>query len=94
MHFWTRVRRRLFSLQSGPAHRVIFYYYGEDPTYLEDAHVTVYRNGVVEVLHRNEHVSTHAQNVEILWKNLPGKGGQGRALSLVKSDASSPQPQA
>jgi hypothetical protein len=90
MNFWKRLRRALFSLQTGPAHRVIFYYFGEDPTYLEDAYVTVYRNGVVEVEHRQEHVSTHAQNVEILWKGRAGgsSGFQGgRALTLVKSDS-------
>ena len=81
--------RFFFALQSGSAHRVIFYYFGEDPTYLENAHVTVYRNGVVEIFHRNEHVSTHAQNVEILWKTAGGFQGKGRALSLVKPDTSS-----
>jgi hypothetical protein len=86
MKFWKRLRRVLFALQSGPAHRVIFYYFGEDPTYLEDAFVTVYRNGVVEVIHRNEHVSTHAQNVEILWKGRGSTGHKGRHLSLVKSE--------
>lgn len=50
--------------------------------------MTVFRNGVVEVLHRNEHVSTHAQNVEILWKGRGGSAGSGRALTLVKSDIS------
>lgn len=84
--------RSWFSLQEGQAHRVIFYYQGEDPTFLEDAFVTVYRNGVVEVRHRNEHVSTHVQNVEISWKHNPaGKfTGNGRSLQLVKNDAGSP----
>lgn len=84
--------RAWFSLQEGQAHRVIFYYQGEDPTFLEDAFVTVYRNGVVEVRHRNEHVSTHVQNVEISWKHSPGGKftGNGRSLQLVKNDAGSP----
>jgi hypothetical protein len=87
MSFWKQLKRSLFALQSGPAHRVIFYYYGEEPTYLEDAQVTIFRNGVVEVIHRTEHVSTHAQNVEVLWKAKNGRSGSGgRALSLVKSD--------
>lgn len=50
------------------AERVIFYYTGEDGTFLDMAFVTVFKNGVVEVWHRNEHVSTHIQNVEIIWK--------------------------
>lgn len=81
---WKRFWKGLSTLQSGRADRVIFYYYGEDPTYLDDAFVTVYRNGVVEVEHRNEHVTTHAQNVEILWQSR-----QQRALSLVKNDSTS-----
>lgn len=90
-----RIMRSWFSLQEGPAHRVIFYYQGEDPTFLEDAFVTLYRNGVVEVKHRNEHVSTHVQNVEISWKNRPGSQGNGggRALSLVKNEITSPSQQ-
>ncbi len=91
MEFWQKLKRAWFALDSGAAHRVIFYYYGEEPTYLEEAFVTVYRNGMVEVKHRNEHVSTHVQNVEILWKNRARTGGGAhgsRALSLVKSDAS------
>jgi hypothetical protein len=83
-----RLVKFFFALQSGSAHRVIFYYFGEDPTYLENAHVTVYRNGVVEIFHRNEHVSTHAQNVEILWKTGGNFQGKGRSLSLVKGDVS------
>lgn len=88
MRFWKEIKRSLFALQTGPAHRVIFYYYGEEPTYLEDAQVTVYRNGMVEVKHRTEHVSTHVQNVEILWKGSPSKTPGGRSLTLVQGDAS------
>lgn len=87
-----RFMRSWFSLQEGPAHRVIFYYQGEDPTFLEDAYVTLFRNGVVEVKHRNEHVSTHVQNVEISWQNRPNRpvGGGSRALSLVKNEITTP----
>ncbi|RYZ96519.1 MAG: hypothetical protein EOP11_23350 [Proteobacteria bacterium] len=100
MSFLKKAMRSWFSLQEGPAHRVIFYYQGEDPTFLEDAFVTLFRNGVVEVKHRNEHVSTHVQNVEISWKHGDGQNlngilggkiaGTGRALSLVKNDVTSP----
>ncbi len=89
MKLWQRVVRNWFSLREGSALRVIFYYQGEEPTYLDDAYVTIFRNGMVEVEHRNEHVSTHVQNVEILWKGQGGQvSGQGRALTLVKPDAS------
>jgi hypothetical protein len=89
---WQGFVQRWFTLKRGPAHRVIFYYPGEEPTYLDDAFVTVFRNGVVEVEHRNEHVSTHVQNVEILWKNRsPQPGTSGRSLSLVKQEDASPE---
>ena len=90
MTLWQRFMRSTFSLQEGEALRVIFYYQGEEPTYLDDAYVTVFRNGLVEISHRNEHVSTHVQNVEILWKGRGGQcGSPARALTLVKPDASS-----
>lgn len=82
---WKRLWKDLSTLKHGRAERVIFYYYGEEPTYLDDAYVIIFKSGVVEVEHRNEHVTTHAQNVEILWSNR--QSGSGRALSLVKSDA-------
>ena len=85
MKRWMRLWKDISTLKHGRAERIIFYYYGEDPTYLDDAYVTVYRNGVVEVEHRNEHVTTHAHNVEILWNNR--LSGSGRGLSLVKGDA-------
>lgn len=79
--------RGWFSLREGEALRVIFYYPGEEPTYLDDAFVVVFRNGLVEVEHRNEHVSTHVQNVEILWKGAGAKTSPTtRSLSLVKLD--------
>ncbi len=89
MTFWQRISRQIFALQQGAATRVIFYYQGEEPTYLDDAYVTVFRNGMVEVLHRNEHVSTHMQNIEILWKGSGSQpSGQARALTLVKAETS------
>jgi hypothetical protein len=93
MTLWQRFVRNWYSLQEGDALRVIFYYGGEEPTYLDDAFVTVFRNGMVEVHHRNEHVSTHVQNVEILWKGKNGgTSSQARALTLVKSEASDSRP--
>lgn len=63
-------------LRSGTASRVVFYYPGEDGTYLDGAFVTVFASGVVDIIHPKEHVTTHIQNVEIIWKNartLPGE---------------------
>ena len=94
MTLWQRFVRNWYSLQEGEALRVIFYYQGEEPTYLDDAYVTVYRNGMVEVLHRNEHVSTHVQNVEILWKNQSGQATSPstRPLTLIKGEAHDSRP--
>lgn len=92
MSFFQPMFRFFGSLRSGVASRVIFYYPGEEPTYLEDAYVILHKNGIVEVFHRNEQVTTHVQNVEILWKQRRGTGAvnAARGLTLVKSDA---QPQ-
>lgn len=84
----------LVHLKKGPRTSRYLLLPREEPTFLDEAFVTVFRNGVVEVLHRNEHVSTHVQNVEILWKNRasqPGVSG-GRSLSLVKQDDASTEP--
>lgn len=73
--FFSNSRRRTV-LRSGLAARVIFYYPGEDGTYLDGARVTVYDSGIVDVEHVQEQVTTHIQNVEIIWKNsrtLPGE---------------------
>lgn len=88
MSWLQRFHRSLVSLKYGSAQRVIFYYPGEDPTFVEDAVVTVFRNGMVEVDHRHEHVCTHIQNVEILWnsRQTSGNAPNGRPLTLVKSD--------
>ena len=87
MMFWRKILSHFLTLQKGPAHRVIFYYFGEEPTFLDEVYVTLYRNGVVEVEHLNEHVCTHIQNVEILWKSRVKPTGIGtRNLSLVKSE--------
>jgi hypothetical protein len=81
--FW----RNAFSLQRGSAQRVVFYYPGEEPTFLENAKVVVFRNGLVEVQHQMEHVSTHIQNVEILWRSRLGSQAPGaRPFTLIKTD--------
>lgn len=89
MAWHKRLWRAIFSLQSGSAQRVVFYYPGEEPTFLENAQVVVFRNGLVEVRHQMEHVSTHIQNVEILWRSRLGQQSPpGRPFTLIKSDVS------
>lgn len=90
---FSRINRFFGSLREGPASRVIFYYPGEEATYLEQAHVILHKSGIVEIFHQNEQVTTHVQHVEIVWRQPnqnPGKSGfgstskgKGRSLSLV-----------
>ena len=46
-------------IRSGFAARVVFYYTGEDGTYLDGAWVRIYQSGVVDVNHPREQVTTH-----------------------------------
>ena len=69
-------------LRSGRASRVVFYYPGEEPTFLEDAHVILYKSGIVDVYHREQQVSTHVQNVEIVWHSHR----DAKSLRLIKND--------
>lgn len=54
-------------LKKGPAMRVIFFYPGEEGTYVDHAHVTLYENGIVHMKSNQEETTTHLQNCEILW---------------------------
>lgn len=59
---------RLRVLKKGPAMRVIFFYPGEEGTYVDNAEVTLYENGVVQIRSSQEETTTHLQNCEILWR--------------------------
>src|ERR1700684_2244244 len=54
-------------LRKGPAMRVIFFYPGEEGTYVDHAEVTLYENGIVHIASDQEESTTHLQNCEILW---------------------------
>jgi len=54
-------------LKKGSAMRVIFFYPGEEGTYVDNAHVTLYENGIVHIKSNQEETTTHLQNCEILW---------------------------
>jgi hypothetical protein len=56
-------------VRAGFAARVVFYYPGEDGTYLDGAWVRIYDSGIVDVNHPREQVTTHIQNVEVIWKD-------------------------
>jgi hypothetical protein len=48
--------------------RVIFFYPGEEGTYIDHADVTIYGNGMVHIASALEETTTHLQNCEILWR--------------------------
>lgn len=54
-------------LKKGPAMRVIFFYPGEEGTYVDNSNVTLYENGIVHIKSNQEETTTHLQNCEILW---------------------------
>jgi hypothetical protein len=55
-------------IRKGPAMRVIFFYPGEEGTYVDHAEVTLYENGIVHIASNQEETTTHLQNCEILWR--------------------------
>ena len=55
-------------LKHGPAARVIFFYPGEEGTYVDRPVVTLFENGIVHIRAHNEETTTHLQNCEILWE--------------------------
>ena len=54
-------------LRQGPAHRMVFFYPGEEGTYVENVEVTLYVNGIVHFKAGPEESTTHLKNCEILW---------------------------
>lgn len=54
-------------LKSGQARRVIFFYPGEEGTYVDFAQVTLFANGIVHIVASQEETTTHLQNCEVLW---------------------------
>src|SRR6478736_4654241 len=55
-------------LKKGPAMRVIFFYPGEEGTYVDNAEVVLYDNGIVHITSNQDETTTHLQNCEILWR--------------------------
>jgi hypothetical protein len=61
-------RNTMKVLRKGPAMRVIFFYPGEEGTYVDHSDVTLYENGIVHIVSNQEETTTHLQNCEILWR--------------------------
>lgn len=84
-------------LKKGHAMRVIFFYPGEEGTYIDNSEVTLYENGIVHLRSNQEETTTHLQNCEILWRfevdaedrankvRLLKPKGEGRATDEVEA---------
>lgn len=85
-------------LKQGLARRVIFYYPGEEGTYIEDAEITLFSNGIVFLKSAQEETTTHIQNCEIMWNyqvNAEDRKGKVtvlpfRGLQTAEAGASKP----
>jgi hypothetical protein len=55
-------------LRQGHAMRVVFFYPGEEGTYVDNVEVTLYENGIVQITSEHEDSTTDIRNCEILWK--------------------------
>ncbi len=63
-----RGKSQMRIIKKGSAMRVIFFYPGEEGTYVDHANVTLYENGIVHISSHQEETTTHLQNCEILWR--------------------------
>ena len=71
-------------LKKGPAMRVIFFYPGEEGTYVDNAQVTLYENGIVHIASNQEESTTHLQNCEILWRFETEADDRANKVRLLK----------
>ncbi len=71
-------------LKKGPAMRVIFFYPGEEGTYIDNADVTLYENGIIHIKSHQEETTTHLQNCEILWRFETESEDRANKVRLLK----------
>jgi hypothetical protein len=71
-------------LKKGFAMRVIFFYPGEEGTYVDNAHVTLYENGIVHIRSNQEETTTVLQNCEILWNFEVDSEERSNKVRLLK----------
>lgn len=83
-------------LRQGKAMRVIFFYPGEEGTFLDHCDVILYENGIVHLSNALEESTTHLQNCEVLWRfEVEGEersSGKVRLLKPRDSDRNSEDP--
>src|SRR4051812_37766280 len=71
-------------IRKGSAMRVIFFYPGEEGTYVDHADVTLYENGIVHISSNQEETTTHLQNCEILWRFETDAEDRANKVRLLK----------
>lgn len=87
-------------LKHSAAQRVVFFYPGEEGTYVENPTVTLFENGIVHIRAKSEETTTHLSHCEILWKfeanpDAPkGKEGKIRVVNFSRSKDEKPEPPA
>lgn len=64
--------------------RVIFFYPGEEGTYIDNADVTLYENGIIHIKSHQEETTTHLQNCEILWRFETEAEDRANKVRLLK----------
>jgi|SRR5690606_10717327 len=73
-------------LKHAQAMRVVFFYPGEEGTYVDNCMVTLFENGVVHLRAKTEETTTHLHHCEILWRyEVPTDATKGSdKLRVVK----------
>lgn len=74
-------------LRKGHAMRVIFFYPGEEGTYVDHADVTLFENGIIHIQSNQEETTTHLQNCEILWRFEVDGEDRANKVRLLKPKA-------
>ena len=81
----------LITLKTGRASKVVFFYAGEEGTYISNCMVTLYSNGIAHVTNDMEEITTHISNIEIVWKDTP-KSTAEKVVYLNKKGDSQNRP--
>src|SRR4051812_23384970 len=81
------MNRQLKTLKKGRAMRVIFFYPGEEGTYIDNADVTLFENGIVYIASNQEETTTHLQNCEILWQFEQEGEERANKVRLLKRES-------
>ena len=87
-------------LKHAQAMRVVFFYPGEEGTYVDDCMVTLFENGVVHLRSKSEETTTHLHHCEILWRyenpidKPKGEGaGKVRVLKFKNREGGNREPE-